>query len=910
MQYLIESAICLAVLYGFYHVFLRQETFFQLNRGYLLLAALLALALPALNIPLQPAPESAAVQQYAPANTLDFPKIVEQMQVAPQGIQHVLTQPVWKITLGELLWWIYLAVAGVMLFRLAVQLTNMIRFLWRFQTGHQAGVRVVSGPEGTPLASFFGFVLWHPGAATDPAKTLMLEHEMVHVRQWHSLDILFIELLIAIQWFNPMLYLYRRGLREVHEYIADDIVVRRTRQRYAYAALLAQNIQSGKRAHPGLVNTFHSLIKNRLIMLAKHPSQPSRQIKILLALPLFVVLMALFSFRLAERLPAASHWYDAVGLFEGNLKEVIILADKPVLNEPTTYIFYWGALQVKIEKDPATGRYFGEASLSVAEFQEAVKREPRLWNGTSLEQHVSFKMQNNKVRSDYYKEEVYLQIKPSLQVFSASKTDAEQVLIEDLQLPDGHSASISISLGGETPSWIIAKSGSETYWNDDPLFFAAVSQNDQPQVRCGGIMTTQKAFCTTDEFWSMVQTAPELVYPDGRKEICNSGLYLLLMKPGGLTPAEIPVRPSMASRDWESISKDLHYYQDWIQPGTDIAISQKLNENGVDERISSRTLLAVTIVSPNDPRLFLDRSDRSNFRFSWGDFERRFNSVYARAYEDSAIPGRMVYADRPAYGTPWYMSKAEFLRMLKNAPLLYHGEQPVEDINLTVDHQGYGFVVNKKPLDPAILKKMENDLHNGDQININAIQGRANNSEQIIAPKAIFEQFSSRFTAREFAQIEQPSGQTLIRIILDDNQFQNQDQKNKLNGQPGVWFQYGDIDLSQQYIQIIIREDSPKPPLKGSFSASLASEMSIAVSPNPVRDSKAMLTIKVPLAGKGTLYVTDANGKARFTVNSEFTKGDSPLYLPLDLIKLKEPGTYYVTLEMPYGKVTTKLVVQ
>mgnify|MGYP001289238796 CR=1 FL=1 len=217
VKYLLESACCLACLYALYGLLLRRETFFQWNRAYLLLTPVLALAVPALHISLEqtpaPAPETNPAAGVVPVQQwVDLPVLVERVQAAPRAVGQVLEQPLWSLTLGDLLWWIYASVAVLFLANLALQTGRLLVFIRQCQRSAEGGIVVARGPEGTPLASFFGFVFWHPGDAPDSEQRLLFEHEMVHVRQWHSLDLILMELLLAFQWFNPLLYANRRSL--------------------------------------------------------------------------------------------------------------------------------------------------------------------------------------------------------------------------------------------------------------------------------------------------------------------------------------------------------------------------------------------------------------------------------------------------------------------------------------------------------------------------------------------------------------------------------------------------------------------------------------------------------------------------------------------------------------------------
>ena len=151
--YILESAVCLACLYGFYYAFLRRETFFQWNRVFLLLAPLLSLLFPALNIPLicptADSPESALVA----SPIADLPNLVEQAQVAPQRVEYRLNLPLqegWSLSLGEAIWYLYLVGMSVLMIRLIVRLAALYRLIKRCKTTHQEPAYTVLSGENAP----------------------------------------------------------------------------------------------------------------------------------------------------------------------------------------------------------------------------------------------------------------------------------------------------------------------------------------------------------------------------------------------------------------------------------------------------------------------------------------------------------------------------------------------------------------------------------------------------------------------------------------------------------------------------------------------------------------------------------------------------------------------------------------
>ncbi len=293
-QYLLESSLCLALFYVFYHLVLRKETFFQLNRFYLLLTPLASLAIPLLDISFEKTKEPQAFDFLFPA--------ISNAEVFNQTLwqQMEKTTPAFELTYGDLLLIIYVLGIVWMSFLLFKGIFRILKIIRKSKSYEANGYTLIKPSEKIPAASFFSFVFWSEDEMTDE-KRLIVEHELVHVRQWHSLDVLIMELVVILKWFNPLIYLYRKALRVTHEYIADNFVVKKGSSVYQYASLLVAHSRQ-HHCNP-LVNTFSALLKKRLIMLGQTQSRRWRMFKYFMSIPLFFCLMILFSFNLIEELP-------------------------------------------------------------------------------------------------------------------------------------------------------------------------------------------------------------------------------------------------------------------------------------------------------------------------------------------------------------------------------------------------------------------------------------------------------------------------------------------------------------------------------------------------------------------------------------------------------------------------------
>ncbi len=275
--YLLRSGAHLALFYAVYWIFLRRETFFALNRAFLLGSAALSLALPLLRVP---SPFFRTVV-YAPALPI-------------YGDTAALADPTRGTGLLDVLSVVYAAGAGIFLLLFAVRLGRLALLAGRCGCVRHRGLRVVLCGHPGESFSFFNFVFLNKSKIPEGDMDRVLAHELVHVRQLHSFDIIFSELLTVIQWFNPFVWPYRRSLRETHEYLADRAVIAQGCSLARYQLLIVEQHVGGQLLE--LASSFRtSQIKRRIIMLSKQETKGLARWKPLLILPLAVALVLVFA---------------------------------------------------------------------------------------------------------------------------------------------------------------------------------------------------------------------------------------------------------------------------------------------------------------------------------------------------------------------------------------------------------------------------------------------------------------------------------------------------------------------------------------------------------------------------------------------------------------------------------------
>ncbi len=371
IQYLFESSIALLSFYLLYYWGLKRETFFQLNRWYLLLMPAVALIIPLINLEMSTVATEGSLPIFHPMME-EFYAWQESTWASDERGESSL----WYISLGDVLYWGYWGGFLFMAIRLLRGLQVLTHEMRRATAKREGKVVYLETEQDRPTASFFSYIFWNAKANDDKYK-LILEHEMVHVRQRHSLDVLLMEMWVIIKWFNPIIYLYRKHLRLTHEYIADQFVVEQTGNRLAYAELMVES--ESEITTNRLTHKFNSLTKMRLIMLARSKSNRWRYARYFLIFPIAFSLFALFSFNVAASLPdeVLQPFEQAENLLQKFAdKELVLLPmDRPVVK------LKWGE-KICDCKPEKYKNFFRCENLSFS--PRAYKRFVRKWDSFEL----------------------------------------------------------------------------------------------------------------------------------------------------------------------------------------------------------------------------------------------------------------------------------------------------------------------------------------------------------------------------------------------------------------------------------------------------------------------------------------------------------------------------------------------
>ena len=299
ITYLIKVFICSGVLYSYYALALKNTPFHRWNRYFLLLASLLSLGLPLLQISI-PAFSKPVTQVYV-SQLITAREFIINGSHAPQPFS------------GLSFWLLsgYAVVALIILIRLLFNWYQLKRLALNSNIHEANGYWLLENKQVQSPFSFFSNIFWSSDILPESeAGQQILKHEMAHVNGHHTTDKLLMETICAICWINPFFYLLKQELCMIHEFIADKAAAEQASAADYAHTLLQLSLQSKQ---PPLSNNFSQApVKRRILMLFNHKSNHTIMKKTI-ALPVLALLVAAVSCQQkndtaapAQKQPAAS----------------------------------------------------------------------------------------------------------------------------------------------------------------------------------------------------------------------------------------------------------------------------------------------------------------------------------------------------------------------------------------------------------------------------------------------------------------------------------------------------------------------------------------------------------------------------------------------------------------------------
>ncbi|WP_316835202.1 M56 family metallopeptidase [Pedobacter nutrimenti] len=259
LYYLLEANLYLSLFYGFYRLFLHKETFYALNRYYLVFASLTAFILPFLQLGFL---TKGLV-------LIDTPAYQVQQETPLLNTENICL-------------FMYSLVSLIFLSKVIFGFRHILYLLKKPAKRIENGITIIELENTKTAFSFFNLLFIDPAL---PQKDTILKHEMAHINQKHSFDVLLFELIQISSWFNPISYFLKNDVKLIHEYLADEETTKRGIEKYDYAMFLILNSYDNQSLTLANQIFNSSILKRRIHMLNQKKSAKWARLRLLLVLP-------------------------------------------------------------------------------------------------------------------------------------------------------------------------------------------------------------------------------------------------------------------------------------------------------------------------------------------------------------------------------------------------------------------------------------------------------------------------------------------------------------------------------------------------------------------------------------------------------------------------------------------------
>jgi hypothetical protein len=272
IEFIIKSTLSLTVLYGFYYLFLRNAKTIDFNRFYLLFSLLFSILMPFI-----------AVNWLLHFNYYRISNLPVQIT-----FEEAISRPYFYFTIKVALIILYSIVASILLLRFSLNIYKIKQLIHSNPTVNVSNCIIVLIEKETLPYSFFKYIFINKSDyENNKLEKELLIHERAHCYKYHSIDIILVEIILIILWFNPLIWIFKKTIKTNHEYLADDKVLE-DHDLSSYQNTLLTLVFRNNSTY--LASNFnYSLTKKRLIMMKKKKSI-TKNLRIIMAIPLFLFL--------------------------------------------------------------------------------------------------------------------------------------------------------------------------------------------------------------------------------------------------------------------------------------------------------------------------------------------------------------------------------------------------------------------------------------------------------------------------------------------------------------------------------------------------------------------------------------------------------------------------------------------
>ena len=313
--YLLKANICLSIFVMIYWIFLRNNTFHKLNRVYFIIVILTSTILPLLNLS-DFVNQHQEITQIAVVKQLpDLSLLSHNQTITSNLIQHsVSVNPSIPLDIEDIFRAIFMAGMLILLCKLIVQLISILTILRKSNPININGIKVQNLTENISPFSFFKLIFINVNQHSERDLSEIIAHEHAHVKAYHSVDVMLVELFCAVFWFNPLAWILRKFLKQNLEFLTDKTVLESgfDAKNYQYNLLKINGLNVSN-----MTNSFNlSDLKLRIMMMNRKRSSKVHLVKYCLMIPIGAMMILVFNISKAKT-------FDVQKSVFQNLKETV-----------------------------------------------------------------------------------------------------------------------------------------------------------------------------------------------------------------------------------------------------------------------------------------------------------------------------------------------------------------------------------------------------------------------------------------------------------------------------------------------------------------------------------------------------------------------------------------------------------
>lgn len=323
---MVKTAVYLLAFYLIYFLFLSRDTAYTRNRIFILLSVTLSIVLPFISL-----------TTIRPMEIQNFGKLLSDVFVKPTTpVETAVDQGFDQVKLLSAIYSIYITGVALFLVKLVLNHLSLFKLITRQNNNN---TRIIKFDQfNTSGFSTMGYIFINSSLSPEEEKDI-INHEENHLSKHHYLDILYIEIIKAFQWFNPIVYLFNRSIRAIHEFQADEGCINSGVPIVNYQNLLLRQVFKTRSLN--LTNSFSnpSMIKKRMVMMSKKRTSALSNLKLFLVVPVtIVVFLAISAYKGVPEFSLKSIGLSKIDVPEirllGSVQKGLIPSNKPSVSFP------------------------------------------------------------------------------------------------------------------------------------------------------------------------------------------------------------------------------------------------------------------------------------------------------------------------------------------------------------------------------------------------------------------------------------------------------------------------------------------------------------------------------------------------------------------------------------------------